>query len=183
MRNFRVLRFVSIAAANTLLTFGGLFAMSTRAAQDAPPPFRAEVRYHFRERIRNAKLGEKSFSAPSHEREALPAAQVKNAGNAAVREIDGSVPHLPYRFIIKLTLGSDGTEILDVNVLDKSGKSVAGFPQSNPLNKAGGQNRQEFEVAIPQTEKNQIEKTVLAKGQVLTQVELVIGVESFPKAN
>jgi len=156
----------------------------------SPLPFAAEVRYHFREQIRNAKPGEKKFSAPSFEREALPVSHIAVSAGSTARIVESSVAHLPYRFAIKINRsGASASEILEVNILDHAGKSLVGFPQTmpNPLTKTGDTSRKEFEIRVSKSLKKKIEKTVLAKDQFLTRVELVIGADDdflsakFPK--
>lgn len=157
-----------------------LEAVSPVVAQDAPLPFAAEVRYHFREKLRTAKPGEKPFSAPSHEREALPPSKLKTGDRSVARVVEGAVPHLPYHFLIKVVrTDAHQSETLEVNVVDRSGKPIAGFPQSmpNPLSKSAESSRKEFEIPISEPLKTRIEKTLLVKDQLLTHVELVIGAD------
>ena len=67
---------ISAVVASHTLSCGlllGILAISSFAAVElpyTPPPFACELRYHFREHLRAAKVGEKSVSAPSYEREA-----------------------------------------------------------------------------------------------------------------
>jgi hypothetical protein len=169
-----------VAIVATVTTLWCLFAASAVMAQDTPLPFAAELRYHFREKIRNAKPVEKSFSAPSDERESLPLPTLKTDDGSKLRVLEGVVPHLPYRFLIKLVRsGANQAETLEVNILDRTGKSLAGFPQSmpNPLTKSAESSRKEFEIPLTDPIKAQIEKTLLAKDQLLTHVDLVIGVD------
>ena len=187
MRNSRVLR-ESLAVFSLALCCGVFVELLTLPAFGAdalsytPPPFACEVRYHFREQFNNAKPGQKRFSAPSYDREPLPMSRM------AVSE--GSVPQLPYQFSVNISRSSDSKAgTLEVNVLDSSGKSLAGFPQvmTNPLTKAGDTSRKEFEIPIDQTLKKKIEKALLAKDQFLTHVDLIIGMDDdflsadFPK--
>jgi len=180
VRNFAKPRFVFTAILRTLLTLWCLLTVFGVTAQDAPRPFAAEVRYHFREKLRTTKSGEKPFSAPSHEREALPESQLKAGDSSTVRVIEGTVPHLPYRFSIKIVPTDAGqSETLEVNILDSSGKSLTGFPQSMPnnLTKSAESSRKQFEVPISKPIKAKIEKTLLAKDQLLTHVDVVVGVD------
>ena len=146
----------------------------------APQPFACEVRYYFREQFRDAKPGEKSVSAPSFEREGLPTSRLLISRGLATRIVKGRVAHLPYQFSVSISRSSDSKAgTLEVNVLDSSGKSLAGFPQvmTNPLTKAGDTSRKEFEIPIDQTLKKKIEKALLAKDQFLTHVDLIIGMD------
>ena len=145
-----------------------------------PAPFACEIRYHFRENVRGAKPGEKRVSAPSHEREALPLSRATISKDASVQSIEGQVPHLPYRFLIKIVRLTDaGRETLEVNVLDDSGKPLTGFPQdmANPLTRTGDSSRKEFEIPVSEPLKKKIEKTFLARDQFLTQVDLIVGID------
>lgn len=159
-------------------------------AQDAPLPFAAEVRYHFREKFRTAKPGEKRFSAPFNVREALPMSRSTSSDDAAVRIVEGSVAHLPYHFVVKISRsGETSAEMLTVNVVDSSGKPLPGFPQviPNSLTKADDLSRKEFEIPVSDTIKTDIERTLLKKDQFLTHVDLIVGVDddflsaNFPK--
>jgi hypothetical protein len=165
------------------LLFSGMLARPVFGAEEPsqkPEPFAAEVRYHFREKIRDAKPGEKRVSAPSHEREALPLSQATISNGNSAQQIEGRVPHLPYRFLIKVIRSKDaGTETIEVNVLDNSGHSLAGFPQvmPNPLTKTGDSSRKDFEIPVSEPLKKKIEKLVLARDQFLTHVDLIVGID------
>ena len=171
----------------------GLLPGSILGADDAsntPLPFACEVRYHFREQFRNAKPGEKKFSAPSSEREALPISRTAVSVSSTARTVEGSVAHLPYRFLIKIGRGGESqAETLEVNVLDSAGKPLSGFPQTmpNPLARTGDTSRKEFEIPVDAALKKKIEKTLLAQDQFLTHVDLIVGADDdflsgeFPK--
>jgi hypothetical protein len=155
----------------------------------APQPFACEVRYYFREQFRDVEPGEKSVSAPSFEREGLPASRLLISKSLTTRIVKGRVAHLPYRFSIKISRGNDsGPGALEVNVLNSSGKSVAGFPQvmQNPLSRTGDTSRKEFEIPISQALKKSIEKRLLVHDQFITHVDLIVGMDedflsgSFP---
>jgi hypothetical protein len=155
-----------------------------------PPLFGGEILYYFREQLRGTKVGEKSFSAPSHEREALPLSRVALSEDSATRIVEGRVAHLPYRFLIKLVRKSSADlGKLEVNVVDRSGRPLQGFPQrmENPLTRTGDSTRKEFEIPTTQALTKKIEKTLLAKNQFLTHVELIVGMDDeflssgFPK--
>jgi len=173
--------------------FAGLLtrpALGADEGSSAPLPFACEVRYHFREQVRNAKPGEKRVSAPSDEREALPVSHATASDGSAARLVEGRVAHLPYRFLIKIgRSGESQVETLEVNVLDAAGKSLPGFPQTmpNPLVKIGEASRKEFEIPVDATLKKKIEKTLLAQDQFLTHVDLIVGADDdflsaeFPK--
>lgn len=182
-----------IGAATVSFTFCCFFAGAPRLALgadegSAPLPFACEVRYHFREQVRNAKAGEKRVSAPAHKREALPMSHTVASDGSATRLVEGRVAHLPYRFLIRIARGSQG-ETLEVDVLDTAGKSLAGFPQTmpNPLAKTGDTSRKEFEIPVDATLTKKIEKTLLAQDQFLTHVDLIVGADDdflsaeFPK--
>ena len=168
-----------------------LLALSPLLAQHASPRFACEVRYHFREQFRDAKLGQKNFSAPSSEREALPVSRVFRSNGSTERIVEGTVAHLPYHFLVKISQSDQvPEETLEINVMDSAGKPLAGFPQSmpNPVSKRGDSTRKEFEIPISESIRQNIERTLLKKNQLLTSVSLTIGVDddflsrSFPKA-
>lgn len=165
------------------LLFTGMLARPAFGASEPsqkPAPFACEIRYHFRENIRGAKAGEKSVTAPSHERFALPLSRVKIAKGASVQVVEGRVRHLPYRFSVKITrpAGAD-RETLEVNVVDNSGKPLTGFPQSipNPLSRTGDSSRKEFEIPVSERLKKKIAKSLLARDQFLTHVDLIVGMD------
>lgn len=171
----------------------GIHAISVFAAGEpsyTPPPFACEVRYHFRERLRDVKTGEKSVSAPSYEREALPLSKVAISDGSVSRIVEGRVAHLPYRFIVKITRNSDADQgTLEVNVFDASGKPLQGFPQviANPLTKTGDSSRKDFELPVAELLRKATEKTLLAKDQFITYIDLIVGMDDdflssdFPK--
>ena len=141
-----------------LLRMVGFSATANDEARGTPAAIRCEVRYHFRERMEGAAPGEKQYSAPSYEKEAL-------AG--------GRVAHLPYRF--KVTLGGKKQGMLEVNILDADGKALAGYPKTvayayDPANPT----TQEFDIPVGPKLARKIEKTLLAKHQQLTEVQLVV---------
>lgn len=177
--------------ARTSLTLCFLLALSPLLGQDTPLPFACEVRYHFREQFPDIKAGQKHFSAPSNVREPLPISRIIKADGARERIVKGTVAHLPYHFLIKVSESDKAPkETLEVNVLNSAGEPVAGFPQimPNPLSKQADSSRREFEIPINEPIRKRIEKTLLKKNQFLTSVSLTIGVDddflarSFPKA-
>ena len=103
------------------LLFSGMMARPAFAAEEPsqkPEPFAAEVRYHFREKIRDAKPGENA-SRPHRMSVKLCLYRKRQSlnGNSA-QQIEGRVPHLPYRFLIKVIRSKDaGSETIEVNVL------------------------------------------------------------------
>jgi hypothetical protein len=144
----------------------------------APMAIACEVRYHFRERIADAKPGEKQFSAPATVREPLPASRLVVSDGQEVQVVEGGVAHLPdHRFAIKLTRG-EGMDVgkLEVNILDATSKPLSGYPQTmaNPFANASDQDGKEFEIPITKYRTQMIEKTLLARDQRLTYVALVI---------
>ena len=165
------------------ILFTGMLALPAFGAGEpsqGPEPFACEIRYHFRENIRGAKAGEKRVSAPSHEREALPLSHATISNGATAQLVEGRVPHLPYRFLVKIIRSKDaGGETLEVNVLDNSGKPLPGFPQAipNPLTKTGDSSRKEFEIPVSEPLKKKIEKSFLARDQFLTHVDLIVGMD------
>ena len=157
---------------------------------NSPPPFACEVRYHFREHLGAIKSGEKRVSAPSYEREALPVSRVVKTVSLTTQVVEGRVAHLPYHFLVKIAQNNGSeTGTLEVNIADNSGKSLADFPQviPNPLTRTGDTSRKKFKIPIDQELKKKIEKALLAKGQFLTHVDLIIGMDDdflsadFPK--
>jgi len=147
-------------------------------AASAPKAIACEVRYHFRERIADAKPGEKQFSAPATDREALPPSRLAGSDGQQAQVVEGRVAHLPsYRFAIKLSRG-EGTDAgkLEVNILDAEGKPLSGYPQTiaNPFANASDQEGKDFEIPITKYRTRMIEKTLLEKDQHLTYVALVI---------
>jgi hypothetical protein len=183
--NSRVLR-KSLVTFSALLCsgfFAGSMTLPAFAAEPSYtlPPFACEVRYHFREHFRHAKPGEKSVSAPSFEREALPTSHVAISDGVSERIVEGRVAHLPYHFSVKISRGSDReTGTLQLDVLDSSGKSLTGFPQvmPNPLTKTGDSSRKEFELPVEKDLKKKIKKTLLAQDQFLTHVDLIVGMDN-----
>ena len=157
-----------------------------------PQPIACEVRYYFREEFPDAKPGEKSVSAPSFERERLPMSRVLTSNRLGERIVEGRVIHLPYQFSVKISRGNDSeTGTLEVNVLDRSGKSLTGFPQvmQNPLTRTGDTSRKQFEIPIGQALKKKIEKKLLVQHQFITHVDLIVGMDEdflsgdFPKSS
>lgn len=197
MRNSHLLRQLlrTFLALLCCVFFGALSTLTTCAEEPsytpAPAPFACEVRYHFREHLRHAKPGEKTVSAPAFKREGLPKLRVADLNGVPERIVEGRVGHLPYQFLVKISRANGGSEAetLEVNVLDSSGKPLAGFPQvmPNPLTKGGDISRKEFEMPIDQALKEQIEKSLLAKEQFITHVDLIVGMDDdflsqdFPK--
>ena len=191
MRNSHLLR--EVLALLSFVFFGALSTFTACAEEPSytPAPFACEVRYHFREHFRHAKPGEKTVSAPSFKREGLPRLRVPDSNGVPERIVEGRVGHLPYQFLVKISRANGGseTETLEVNVLDSSGKPLAGFPQvmPNPLAKGGDISRKEFEIPIDQALKEKIEKSFLAKEQFITHVDLIVGIDDdflsqdFPK--
>lgn len=155
-----------------------------------PAPFACEIRYHFREHFRAAKLGQKTVSAPAFEREPLPMSRIAISNGMTERIVEGRVPHLPYHFSVKIwRRGDTNDETLQVNVVDSSGKPVAGFPQllPNPLTTTGESSRKQFELPVGRRLKRRINKTLLTSRQFLTHVDLIVGMDEdflsapFPK--
>ena len=160
----------------------GMLTLPTFGAEEpsqAPAPFACEIRYHFREKIADAKPGEKQFSAPSHEREVLPLSQSVAVKGIVAQEVTGQVKSLPYKFLIRVTRGRTGAETLKVNVLDEAGRPLSGFPKlmPNPLTKTGDSSRKDFEIALSGSLKKKIEKSLLAEDQFLTYVNLIVGMD------
>jgi hypothetical protein len=92
--------------------------------------------------------------------------------------------------LVKISRRSDSEAgTLEVNVLDSSGRPLTGFPQvmPNPLTKGRDISRKEFEVPVDQPLKEKIEKSLLAKGQFITHVDLILAMDDdvlsqpFPK--
>jgi hypothetical protein len=160
----------------------GMFALPALRAQEPAPkpaPFACEIQYHFREKIADAKPGEKQYTAPSHEREVLPLSRAIALKGVFAQEVKGQVKHLPYKFLIRVTRGPVRAETLKINVLDGSGRPLPGFPKlmPNPLTKTGDSSRKDFEIAISEPLKKKVEKSLLSQDQVLTVVSLVIGMD------
>lgn len=154
-------------------------ALGAGEPSQTPAPFACEIRYHFREKIPDAKPGEKQFSAPSHEREVLPLSRPVALKDIVAQEIEGKVRHLPYKFLIRVARGPAGADTLKVNALDNSGRPLAGFPQvmPNPLTKTGDSSRKDFEIPISKSLKKKIERSLLARDQFLTYVSLILGMD------
>jgi hypothetical protein len=172
-------------------SFAALLGYGADEPSYTPLPFACEVRYHFREHFRDSKPGQKNVSAPSYEREALPISRIAIADGSASRIVEGRVAHLPYQFLVRIRRSDKSqAEDLEVNVLDSSGKPLAGFPQvmPNPLTKTEDSSRKEFEIPVSEAVKKNIEKALLEKDQFLTSVSLTIGVDddflsrNFPQA-
>lgn len=179
-----------IATATALASFCALSLWAQPDDSSAPLPFGCEVRYFFREHIRGGRPGGKKVSAPSFEREALPASRLSKTNGSSTRTVEGRVKHLPYQFVVKMKqTDPNETATLEVNVLGEAGKSLKGFPQvmPNPITKTGDATRKDFELPIGPALKKKIEKMLLAKEQFLTHVDLIIGADddflsaNFPK--
>ena len=179
-----------IATATALASFCVLSLSAQPHESSAPLPFGCEVRYFFRENVRGGGPGEKKVSAPSFEREPLPASRLLKTNGSSTRTVEGRVTHLPYQFVVKMKqTGPNEIATLEINVLSESGKSLEGFPQvmRNPIAKTGDATRKEFELPIGSALKKKIEKLLLAKDQFLTHVDLIIGADddflsaNFPK--
>jgi hypothetical protein len=191
VRNSHLLR--EVLGALYCVFFGVLSTLTAWAEEPShtPAPFACEVRYHFREHFRHAKPGEKTVSASSFKREGLPKLRVADLNGVPEQIVEGRVGHLPYQFLVKISRANGGSEAekLEVNVLDSSGKPLAGFPQvmPNPLTKGGNISRKEFEIPIDQALKEKIEQSLLAKAQFITHVDLIVGMDDdflsqdFPK--
>jgi hypothetical protein len=129
------------------------------SAEDEVAPrslaIKGEVRYHFREQLEGVEPGGKKYSAPAYEKETV---------------VNGRVAHLPYRFVTQL----DKQGALEVNVLDREGNALQGYPRKveNPF--ADQSASQEFEIPVAPELAHTIERKVLAKNQHLTEVQLVV---------
>ncbi len=191
MRNSCVLQ---KSLSTSLILLCHAFFLELPAVADQPsselPPFACEVRYHFREHFPDAKPGEKSVSAPAFQREGLPVSRVTTFDGVEERIVKGRVSHLPFQFLVRITQPSDSeARTLHVNVLDSFGKSLHGFPQvmPNPLTKTGDSSRKEFELPVRSALKKKIAKSLLAKNQFITYVDLIVGMDEdflsghFPK--
>lgn len=160
----------------------GMFALPALRAEEPtskPAPFACEIQYHFREKIPDAKPGEKQYSAPSHEREVLPLSRSIALKGVLAEEVRGQVKSLPYKFLIRVTRGPVRAETLKINVLDDSGRPLPGFPKlmPNPLTKTGDSSRKDFEIAISEPLKKKVEKSLLSQDQSLTYVSLIVGMD------
>jgi len=117
----------------------------------------------------------------------LPMSRIAVSDGSAARIVEGRVAHLPYQFLVRVSRSDKSqAEDLEVNVLDSSGKPLAGFPQvmPNPLTKTGDSSRKEFEIPVSEAVKKNIEKTLLEKDQFLTHVDLIVGMDDdFLSAN
>lgn len=172
----RLLQILTVRASIPALLLLAVLQFSSLAAagkDEMASAITCEVRYHFRERLVGSGKEGKRFSAPSYEREALPASTL-SADGEKVSLVKGMVPHLPYRFAIKIG-GAAASRILEVNITDKDNKSLRGYPQkiSNALAEAPAKS-QEFEIPITPKLATAIERKLLAKNQHLTQVQLVV---------
>ena len=182
MRNSRVLS-ASLAILSLALWFGfpaDLPVFGGDKLSYTPQPFACEVRYHFREHFPHDKLGEKRVSAPAFEREGLPKSRAMVVDGIPERIVEGQVAHLPYQFFVKISRRTDSEAgTLEVSVLDSSGKPVTGFPQvmPNPLTKSSDTSRKELEIPIDHALKEKIEKSLLAKEQFITHVDLIVGMD------
>ena len=191
MRNSHLLR--EVMALLPCVFFGALSTFTACAEEPShtPAPFACEVRYHFREHFRHVNPLGIAVSASAFKREGLPKLRVADLNGVPERIVEGRVGHLPYQFLVKISRANGGREAerLEVNVLDSSGRPLAGFPQvmPNPLTKGGDISRKEFEMPIDQGLKEKIEKSLLAKEQFITHIDLIVGVDDdflsqdFPK--
>jgi len=195
VRNSHLLReLLGRCLALLFCAFSGPLSTLTACAGEpshTPAPFACEVRYHFREHFRRVKPWRIAVSASSFKREGLPKLRVADLNGVPERIVEGRVGHLPYQFLVKISRANGGSEAetLEVKVLDSSGRPLAGFPQvmPNPLTKGGDISRKEFEMHIDQALKEKIEKSLLAKEQFITHVDLIVGMDDdflsqeFPK--
>ena len=152
-------------------------AVADKTSQARSPQFSFEVRYHFRERFEGVAPGGKKFSAPAYERETLPQPNIVQVDGKETQVVEGAVAHLPYRFTIKLTKSQNANPgTLEVVILDRAGKALSGYPQTleNPFAKATGPSNRQFKIPVPADLAKRIEKTLLAKNQLLTRVDLSI---------
>jgi len=175
-----LLTFSVVLCCDFLLGSRSHVAFAAEEPSYTPPPFACEVRYHFREHLRDAEPGEKSVSAPAFEREGLPASRVVISDGLATRIVEGRVAHLPYQFLVKIGPKSNSeVGTFEISVLDGSGKPVTGFPQvmPNPLTKTGDSSRKEFELPVTEAVRTNIEKTLLKGDQFLTHVDLIVGMD------
>jgi hypothetical protein len=160
-----------------LLSMAGGPGIEEKGSGLASPVIAGEVRYHFRERLEGIKPGGKKFSAPAEERETLPPSRLLRSNAGEIRVVEGGVAHLPYRFTIKLTRSQDtGAETLEVTILDSTGKLLSGYPQTmeNPFAKAARPSNKQFKIPVSEALAKTLEKTLLAKNQFLTHVDLSI---------
>jgi hypothetical protein len=155
---------------------GLLFCISGLAQQQAAtsplPDFRAEVRFHFRERVPDAEPGEKNVTAPSYNTEELPASQFLSAQNQRV--IQGKVPHLPFIFFLRLNRQDQQSQpLLEVNVVDSdTGKSVQGFPtRTADLSEDGV----DFDIPLSDSQAQEAKGAVDGDGNAfITYVQLLV---------
>lgn len=154
-------------------------------SQDAAPPFACEVRYNFREALPGGHG--KKFSAPDHQREALPLPVITADG---AETATGKVPHLPYVFQVRLSRESATAPwMLTVDIGPPGGESLPGYPRSAPstLTPTGDGSRVDFPVPVSSADSRQIEHGLLLPRQKLMNVSLIIGMDadflsgSFPK--
>lgn len=174
---FRAMRGTLALSCIAMLAMLRVPAAGKEEAASAPPTIACEIRYHFRERLGDAKPGGKQFSAPAFEKEALPASRQLLSKGQQARLVEGRVAHLPYRFAIKWTsIGGTDAGKLEVNVLDATGKPLLSYPQTmeNPFAQAANPSSREFEIPTGPKLLQTIEKSLLGKNQHLTRVELVI---------
>ena len=169
----RLLLFTSLA----LLGIAGGAAVADETSQAVVPQFSCEIRYHFRERLEAGASDGKKFSAPAVEREALPRPNLVRSDGKEAQVVEGKVAHLPYRFAIKLMKSQNtNPETLEVGIFDSAGEPLSGYPQTmvNPFANAAGATDRQFKIPIPRELAKMIEKTLLAKNQLLTGVDLSI---------
>jgi hypothetical protein len=122
-------------AAWGVLTACGAFAQGPIETA-LPPDFRASVRFHFREKLADARPGEKGVTAPAYCQEELPPAWWLPEKRRRV--IGGDVPDLPFTFNLWLTRpDAQKPPRLEINVVDpRTGRSLEGFPAQRPLSRS-----------------------------------------------
>jgi hypothetical protein len=74
--------------------------------------------------------------------------RVADLNGVPERIVEGRVEHLPYQFLVKIsrTNGGSEAETLEVNVLDSSGKPLAGFPLGHSKSSHKGRRHKSKEV-------------------------------------
>lgn len=140
------------------------------AKEPALSGFKAEILYHYREKISDGDAGEKRVSAPSTRREELPLVERQVKDGTAKRLLVARPKSLPFEIQIRITTIAQCAEFR-VTLLDrKTREVVAGFPQT--LEGPGSGEALTVELPLSDQQKTTLARQLLGEGEILTYVSL-----------
>lgn len=152
-----------------------------------PIPFGAQIWYQYREKITDAKPGEKNVTSVSREIENLhPCVFEKDPKTTTAEPIQSAIydkgTRLPFSFEIKLQKKPSSTMYQCwVNIIDQKGRSLTGFPQVLKQDLDLQNNtRADIEIPLSSTMKKILRnrlKGIIGKNGWLGAVNLVIGTD------